>query len=136
MPPSTVRELPREPGYVKIPVDARVLADFDVLYPPEKTKTVRGLSPPTLEVEGWAVPLTANIKSLSFLLDGKPMQSLSAYPMRRPDVAEMFDHLDFYYSGWHMNLLLNEVGSGPHFLTLQITLSNGLVEHFKRVELN
>ena len=136
MPASATRGLPREPGYVKIPVGAQVLADYDVLYPPEGAKTVHGQLPPTLEVEGWVVPVGANIQRWSFLLDGKPVQSISLYPMHRPDVTEMFDRLDFYYSGWHMSLPLNNLGPGPHFLTLQVTLSNGRVEEFKRTELH
>ncbi len=136
MPVNANWEPPREPGYVKIPVGAQVLGDFDVLYPRGGLKTIRNQPHPVLEVEGWDVPITANVENLSFLLDGKPLQPIGAYPMRRPDIAEMFDRPDFFYSGWHMSLPLNNLGQGPHFLTLQITFSNGRVEEFKRIELH
>jgi hypothetical protein len=136
MPADAKEELPREPGYVKIPAGAQVFGDFDVLYPPGGLKTVSRQPHPVLEVEGWSVSISASIQNISFLLDGKPVQPMDAYPMRRSDVAEMFDHLDFYYSGWHMDLPLNDLGPGPHFLTLQITLSGGLIEKFKRIELH
>lgn len=108
-----------------------------MLYPPGGWATISRQQHARLEVEAWcAAPRPdVSIRSTSLLLDGAVVEPLQVYPTHRLDVAEMFDRLDFFASGWHATLPLENLGPGPHFLAMQVTLSDGRKGEIKRVEL-
>ena len=126
-----------EPGSVTVPPGVLALGDLQIAYPPGGWLAVRSKVHPVLEVEGWQAANTeqVSITKTVLLLDGRPVDPISGYRMVRPDIADFYDRVDFFRSGWHVTLPLEHLGPGPHFLALQLTLSNGEVAEIKRVEL-